>query len=136
MVCHCRIARPVTDLSRAEVMYRDGLGLVRLGQFHDHEGFDGVMLGNPGGVYHFEFTHCRSRPLEPTPTPEDLLVFYVPDREGWLARCEAMEAAGFKEVTPLNPYWKRSGRTFEDADAYRVVINCANWTNVPERAER
>jgi catechol 2,3-dioxygenase-like lactoylglutathione lyase family enzyme len=129
MVCHFRIARPVTDMSRTEAMYREGLGLLRLGQFQDHEGFDGVMLGDPGGAYHFEFTHCRARPIKPTPTPEDLLVFYLPEREEWERRCEAMEAAGFKEVASSNPYWGKRGRTFEDPDAYRVVIQCALWTN-------
>ncbi len=104
MVSHFRIVRPVADLLRTEAMYRDGLGLLRLGQFHDHEGFDGVMLGEPGGAYHFEFTHCHSRPIKPTPTSEDLLVFYVPEREDWILRCEAMETAGFKVVASLNPY--------------------------------
>jgi hypothetical protein len=27
------------------------------GRFEDHAGFDGVMLGEPGAPYHFEFTH-------------------------------------------------------------------------------
>jgi hypothetical protein len=135
MAYHVRIARPVTNLSRAEAMYRNGLGLVRLGQFHDHEGFDGVMLGEPDGAYHLEFTHRRSRPLEPTPTSEDLLVYYVSDRQAWLHRCEAMVPAGFKEVAPLNPYWAKSGRTFADPDAYLVVVNCASWTNIPEQGE-
>jgi hypothetical protein len=122
----------VTDLSRIEAMYRDGLGLVRLGQFHDHDGFDGVMLGVPGGACHFEFTHCRSRPIKPTPSSEDLLVFYVPEQEEWESRCEAMEAAGFKEVPPSNPYWEIRGRTFEDPDQYRVVIQRAIWTSALE----
>lgn len=133
MTCHLRIARPVTDLSRTEAMYRDGLGLLRLGQFHDHEGFDGVMLGEPGAAYHFEFTHRRSHPLRPTPTSEDLLVLYVHEREAWLRRCQAMAEAGFKEVAPLNPYWKQNGRTFEDADTYRLVVHCSIWANVPEQ---
>ncbi len=133
MAYHFRIARPATDLFRTEAMYRDGLGLRRLGQFRDHEGFDGVMLGEPGGAYHFEFTHRRFQPIKPTPTPEDLFVFYVPEREDWVRRCVAMETAGFKEVTSLNPYWGNRGRTFEDADAYRVVIQHAIWTDAPDR---
>ncbi len=132
MISHFRIARPVTNLTRTEAMYRDGLGLVRLGHFDDHEGFDGVMLGEAGGTFHFEFTCCRSHPVKPTPTPEDLLVFYVPDREDWGRRCESMTAAGFKRVTSLNPYWDRDGCVFEDPDGYRVVVQCASWSNSPE----
>lgn len=127
MHCNIRIARPVTNLSRTQAMYLSGLGLVCLGKFHDHEGFDGIMLGEPGAYYHFEFTSNRSHPIQPSPTPEDLLVFYVPDREKWIQRCKAMAGAGFRQVTSLNPYWERAGRTFEDLDGYRVVIQCEAW---------
>jgi len=37
--------------------------------------------------------------------------------------------AGFSEVEPYNPYWKHFGRTFEDRDGYRVVIQRAAWQN-------
>ena len=50
---HLRIARPARDLDRTIAMYRDGLGLELLGSFHDHEGFDGAMLGRRGLQYHF-----------------------------------------------------------------------------------
>lgn len=132
MLTHFRVARPVTDLARTETMYRQGLGFQRLGHFRDHAGFDGVMLGEPGGAYHFEFTYCRTHPVAPTPTPEDLLVFYVPDRADWERRCEAMVAAGFQPVASLNPYWDHDGRTFEDADGYRVVVQCAAWRSAAE----
>lgn len=132
MICHLRVARPVTNLPRTEAMYRKGLGLERLGHFNDHDGFDGVMLGKPGGAYHLEFTYCRSHPVKPTPTPEDLLVFYVSDREDWVHCCESMRVAGFKAVASLNRYWDRDGCTFEDPDGYRVVIQCATWVSLPE----
>jgi hypothetical protein len=105
--------------------------LAVLGQFIDHEGFDGVMLGAPGGTYHFEFTACRGHPVLPSPTPEDLLVLYVPDRGEWERRCAAMLAAEFTEVPSLNPYWDRDGRTFADADGYRVVLQRAHWVSSP-----
>lgn len=113
-------------------MYQRGLELVCIGRFEDHEGFDGVMLGEPGGQFHFELTYCRPHPVRPTPTPEDLLVFYVPDPAAWQQRCQAMDSAGFKRVRAWNPYWDRKGLTFEDPDGYRVVIQCAPWDNAPE----
>lgn len=122
-----RIARPVGDLDRSVRMYRDGVGLQVLGRFADHAGFDGVMLGVPGLPWHFEFTVCRTHPVRPTPTPEDLAVFYLPDAGAWQARCAAMAEAGFHEVAAFNPYWQQRGRTFEDADGYRVVLQQAEW---------
>jgi hypothetical protein len=127
MTIQLRVARPVSDLGRADQMYRAGLGLERLGEFTDHDGFDGVMLGASGAVYHFEFTYCRAHPVTPTPTVEDLLVFYLPDPAEWARRCHAMEVAGFTRVESLNPYWDREGRTFEDPDGYRTVVQCATW---------
>ncbi|HEX6993589.1 MAG TPA: VOC family protein [Gammaproteobacteria bacterium] len=83
-----------------------------------------------------QFTHCRTHPIAPKPTPEDLLVFYVPSPEDWKARCQAMIEAGFLEVEPVNPYWKRYGRTFEDPDGYRVVIQRAAWHGSGRKGDR
>jgi hypothetical protein len=110
-------------------MYKSGLGLSELGGFKNHEGFDGVMLGNPGADFHLEFTFCHRHPVRPAPTVEDILVFYIPDTEAWVQRCAAMLSAGFLEVQSFNPYWSTLGRTFQDADEYRVVIQRAAWSN-------
>ena len=128
---HLRVARPVSDLARSQAMYCAGLDLQVIGGFQDHEGFDGVMLGREGMDYHFEFTHCNAHPVPPTPTAEDLAVFYVPDKVQWQAACASMIAAGFGEVAPLNPYWAIRGRTFEDPDGYRVVLQNDGWSNEP-----
>jgi hypothetical protein len=111
-------------------MYSRGLGLHVVGNFQDHEGFDGVMLGLAGAGYHFEFTYCRTHPITPTPTPEDLAVFYIAEIREWENTCANMLAAGFKQVASLNPYWDVHGRTFEDYDGYRVVLQNADWSNI------
>jgi len=123
-----RIARPVTDLARTVAMYTRGLGLQPLGRFENHAGFDGVMLGHPDAEVHFEFTVCHHHPVTPRSTPEDLVVFYLPERARWEAACADLTAAGFVEVTPFNPYWAAHGRTYTDADGYRIVLQCATWT--------
>ena len=30
----------------------------------------------------------------------------------------------------FNPYWETRGRTYEDPDGYRVVLQQAEWSNV------
>jgi catechol 2,3-dioxygenase-like lactoylglutathione lyase family enzyme len=125
-----RIARPVSDLDRARDMYCRGLGFQVLGSFQDHAGFDGVMLGAAGCDTHFEFTRCRLHPVAPAPTPEDLTVFYLPDEAAWRATCERLVAAGFAPVVSFNPYWDTRGRTFEDPDGYRIVLQQSQW-NAP-----
>lgn len=43
------------------------------------------------------------------------------------AACARMLDAGFREVESFNPYWQRHGRTFEDPDGYRTVLQNAGW---------
>lgn len=122
-----RFARPVTNLEKSSSMYERGLGLRRVGSFADHDGFDGVMLQGASSHFHLEFTRCTTHPVAPSPTPEDMLVFYIPDANAAAARCAALLEAGFEEVQPINPYWAQNGRTFRDADGYLVVIQNAAW---------
>jgi catechol 2,3-dioxygenase-like lactoylglutathione lyase family enzyme len=127
---HLRIARPVSDLARSKAMYCQGLGLRVVGSFENHDGFDGVMLGLANESYHFEFTFCRAHPVVPTPTPEDLAVFYIAQASDWQISCAKMLVAGFRRVSSFNPYWELDGRTYEDEDGYRVVLKRGEWSNV------
>lgn len=125
-----RIARPTDDIAALLPFYRDGLGLQLLGQFTDHAGFDGVMLGMPQGPYHFEFTHQHGHRVGRAPTQDHLIVFYLPERATWEAAVERMRGAGFEPVPSYNPYWDVQGATFEDADGYRVVLQHAAWRDM------
>jgi catechol 2,3-dioxygenase-like lactoylglutathione lyase family enzyme len=129
MAHHLRIARPVSDLAKSKAMYCAGLQLSVIGSFENHEGFDGVMLGQAGSNYHFEFTSCKHHPVQPCPTQEDLAVFYIESQPQWREACLSMLAAGFRQVISFNPYWENRGRTFEDHDGYRVVLQNSGWKN-------
>ena len=122
-----RIAHPTDDLDAVVRFYVVGLGLTFLGSFEDHEGFDGVMVGVPGAPFHLEFTRKRGHPAGPAPAEDDLLVFYVPDRDLWQVSVDGMQAAGYRAVPPSNPYWNRRGLTFQDPDGYRVVLENCEW---------
>lgn len=127
MAPHLRVARPSDDLDALIRFYQDGLGLDLLYRFQDHEGFDGVMFGTPGAPYHLEFTRAHGHAAGRAPSQDNLLVFYVPDAVAWTAAIDRMVDAGFEPVASFNPYWDRSGRTFEDPDGYRIVIQQDDW---------
>ena len=122
-----RVARPTDRLDRVVRFYTDGLGLQILYRFENHEGFDGVMVGIPGEPYHFEFTQHRGHLVGRAPTQDNLIVFYLPDRPEWQRAVDRMKATGYEPVKSYNPYWDRSGVTFEDPDGYRVILQNASW---------
>ena len=122
-----RVARPTDNLEALLPFYQQGLGLTVLFRFQDHNGFDGIMLGQPDAPYHLEFTRAHGYPAGRAPTQDNLLVFYLPDRTEWQAAVERMRSAGFDPVPSFNPYWDRNGLTFEDPDGYRVVLQNAAW---------
>lgn len=122
-----RVARPTDQLCEVVKFYRDGLGFFVLGSFEDHDGFDGVMLGCPSERYHLELTHKRGHSVGRAPTRDNLLVFYLPEKEDWERAVERMRAHGYEPVPSFNPYWDRLGKTFEDPDGYRVVLQNADW---------
>jgi catechol 2,3-dioxygenase-like lactoylglutathione lyase family enzyme len=124
------VARPTDDLLRVARFYRDGLGFEVLYEFHDHDGFDGLMLGHKGAGYHLEFTQKHGHTAGRAPTEENLLVFYIPAKAEWQRALQRLESLGYKPVKAFNPYWDKNGKTFEDPDGYRVVLQNASW---PER---
>ena len=124
-----RVARPTDHLEEVVRFYTDGLGFSRLDSFEDHDGFDGVMVGNPGAPYHLEFTRKHGHAAGRAPTQDNLLVFYLPDRDVWQRAVDRMIAAGYHPVPSFNPYWDGAGRTFEDADGYRVVLQNDSWSS-------
>lgn len=109
-------------------MYTCGLGFSVLAEFADHAGFDGYILGFPGAPYHIEFTEEYGQIAGGAPSKDSLLVFYIGDRREWEQRCARMIAARFHAVASHNPYWDVAGRTFEDIDGYRVVLQNTQWS--------
>lgn len=124
---HLRVARPTDNLPDILRFYRDGLGLEVLSHFEEHDGFDGVMLGRGDWPYHFEFTHKRGHHAGRASTSDNLLVFYLTDEKAWRQAVGRMEQHGFSPIRSFNPYWDKSGKTFEDPDGYRIVLQHGSW---------
>jgi len=123
-----RVVRPTDNLAAIVEMYVAGLGFSVIAQFVDHEGFDGAILGHPQQPYHFAFTSQHGHCAGSAPTKDHLLVFFMPAQSEWEESCKRMLKAGFRAVRSSNPYWDRKGRTFEDVDGYRVVLQNDAWS--------
>ncbi|MFF5970564.1 VOC family protein [Streptomyces sp. NPDC012769] len=127
---HIRVARPSRDLAAAERFYVDGLGLAVLWRTTDpapgkHEL---LMVGPAGGGWHFELTRdpAAERPIEPSPTVDDLFVVYL-GRPVDEALVDRLLAAGGTRVPAHNPYWDTYGVTVADPDGYRLVLCSRSW---------
>ncbi|WP_264804403.1 VOC family protein [Cytobacillus sp. NCCP-133] len=117
-----RIARPTNQLDKLIDFYEKGLGLKRVGEFWQHESYDGIMLGMPDRQYHLEFTQSEEKMELPDPTKEHLLVFYVANRYERDEIANRLFAMGYGPTEPENPYWGRGGVTIEDPDGWRIVL--------------
>lgn len=123
-----RIARPTDNLAQITEMYVNGLGFTLLGSFEGHNGFDGSIIGHEKHHYHLEFTHHQSTKVGKAPTKDNLLVFYFSESSIWTECCQKIVAAGFEQVESYNSYWDVLGKTFEDIDGYRVVLQNREWS--------
>jgi len=117
-----RFARPTDQLAAVERFYCEGLGLLKLGEFRAHAGYDGIFIGMPGFPYHLEFTQHEAGSPCPAPTRDNLLVLYIPDQGAIDRTVTRLEAMGHPPVEPENPYWIGRGVTIEDPDGWRVVL--------------
>ncbi|MCF1462123.1 VOC family protein [Agrobacterium vitis] len=122
-----RVARPTDSIEGLRPFYQSGLGFEEIASFRDHNGFNGVMFGHKRWPYHLEFTHHIGHSVGRAPTQDNLLVFYLPEEEAWQSAVNRMRDAGFRPVTSYNPYWDNLGRTYEDPDGYRVVLQNSAW---------
>jgi catechol 2,3-dioxygenase-like lactoylglutathione lyase family enzyme len=113
---HTHILQPIIDF------YTKIIGLKVLGDFQNHEGYDGVFIGeiNENSTWHLEFTVSWQQPLH-RPDVDDLLVFY-PDKIEFENILKRIKEANYPTVQPHNPYWRRNGITLLDPDGYGVVI--------------
>ena len=81
-----------------------------------------------GGWAHHIISNLRERTaISPGVRRRRILLVFLPAIEEWQAAVDRMEAAGLSAVSAFNAYWDQHGRSFEDPDRYRVVIQNAAW---------
>lgn len=114
-----RVARHSSHLAPLIEFYQGLLGLENLGAFKDHDGYEGVFLGNQH--WHLEFTTSAETPVHQA-DEDDLLVFYCSSTATYEKLVEQLIKAGTPQVTAKNPYWTKQGKTFLDPDGFRVVL--------------
>lgn len=104
---HLRVARPTDNLEALLRFYEQWLGFTALYRLEDHDGFDNVMLSQPGVPYHFELMTKHGYAVEHAPTLDNLLAFHLPAADRWTTAAQRLQATGFDRVPAFNPCWDR-----------------------------
>jgi catechol 2,3-dioxygenase-like lactoylglutathione lyase family enzyme len=113
-----RFARHTDRLQEVVAFYRDLIGLRQTGEFHGHDGYDGVLLEIPGTQSELEFTTGGDH-LAPDPHPESVLVLYFDTRAEVQTIVERIHQP---EVLPANPFWQMNASAFSDPDGCQVLF--------------
>lgn len=119
-----RVARHTANLEPIVSFYCDILGLEVLGQFEDHNGYDGIFLGLKDLSWHLEFTQLAKAP-EHHPDEDDLLVFYLNSMEEVEHLKQKFAAKDVAPIPAKNPYWNANGTLYPDPDGFGVMITIA-----------
>lgn len=117
-----RFARHTNNLKQIKSFYIDILGLELLGSFENHNGYDGVFIGNPDENWHLEFTKSDEI-VTFNFGEEDILVFYPNTKLEFELIHDNLVANKIPFIQAKNPYWNEHGKMFFDPDGYRVVIS-------------
>lgn len=117
-----RFARHTKNLGNLKTFYTQILGFEILGEFKDHDGYNGIFLGKKDQNWHLEFTENNECPTSKF-DEDDLLVFYPTEISAYEKILYQLEKFNIPLLNPKNPYWKANGICFEDSDHYKIIVS-------------
>lgn len=117
-----RIARHTNNLNSITDFYTQVLGLTVLGNFENHDNYDGVFIGKEGLSWHLEFTTSTEKAQHKF-DEDDLLVFYSNSQQEYDCIITHIEHNNIPKIKTKNPYWNKNGVMIKDPDGYNVVIS-------------
>ena len=117
-----RYARHTKNLIPIEHFYGTVLGLSKIGNFEDHEGYNGVFFGKENENWHLEFTISKEIPKHYT-NEDDGIVFYPASDIDYKKIIKGIQKYKIQKVEAKNPYWRENGITILDPDGFRVIIS-------------
>ena len=118
---HFRYARHTNSLAPLIKFYTEVIGLAELGEFKDHNGYDGIFLGQKSADWHLEFTVSKEADNHHF-DEDDMIVFYFNTDAEIKSVLQNAERNGTHPVAAKNPYWQVNGHTINDPDGCKVVL--------------
>ncbi|WP_035643758.1 MULTISPECIES: VOC family protein [unclassified Flavobacterium] len=117
-----RVARHTDDLKRIEDFYVNVLGFEQLGEFQNHNNYNGIFIGKSGLDWHFEFTQSNNK-AKHTFDEDDVIVLYPKSILDYNNLINKLEHHNISTIAATNPFWNENGKMIQDPDGYRIVIS-------------
>ncbi|WP_343694130.1 VOC family protein [Flavobacterium sp.] len=117
-----RVARHTNDLKKIEDFYVDILGFELLGNFQNHNNYDGIFIGKSGLDWHFEFTKSNVE-AKHSFDEDDVIVLYPKTISDYDTLINKLIHNKIETITAANPFWNENGKMIQDPDGYRIVIS-------------
>ncbi|QHC85536.1 prolyl endopeptidase [Empedobacter brevis] len=117
-----RSARHTNRIKEIETFYTKILNLDILGDFKNHNGYDGLFIGKANTDWHLEFT-TSSDEVNHQFDEDDCLVFYPETQNEYEAVIKNLEFYRIEPIQAKNPYWNINGISFLDPDGFVVIVS-------------
>jgi hypothetical protein len=117
-----RYARHTTEISRLIPFYVGILELEILGEFKDHQEYNGVFFGKPHFNWHLEFTESTEAANHHF-DEDDLLVFYPENEQEYKQILLNIQLNQLEIRKAKNPYWNENGILIQDPDGFGIIIS-------------
>ena len=117
-----RFARHTNNLEPLKYFYCSLIGFEIVGNFENHNGYDGVFIGKNNENWHLEFTKSKEL-VDFNFNEDDILVFYPYSKLEYELILDKIAQQKINFIEPKNPYWKKNGKMILDPDGYRIIIS-------------
>jgi len=120
-----RLARHTNQLQKIKSFYIDVLGFELIGEFNDHDNYNGIFLSKDNSEWHLEFTESSIQANHKF-DEDDLMVFYADSIKELNLIKRTLTNKGVNKIKAQNPYWNMNGFMLKDPDGYRIVFSVRN----------
>jgi catechol 2,3-dioxygenase-like lactoylglutathione lyase family enzyme len=117
-----RFARHTNNLEKTEDFYVNILGFERMGDFQNHNNYNGVFIGKPDLDWHFEFTTSNDKTNHHF-DEDDVVVLYPATILEYNNLLDSISKSNISIIAAKNPYWNENGKMILDPDGFRIVIS-------------
>lgn len=117
-----RVARHTNNLEKIEAFYIDVLRFELLGNFQNHNNYNGIFIGKSNLDWHFEFTESDIK-ANHIFDEDDVIVLYPKTILEYNELINNVLHHNISIITAQNPFWNENGKMFQDPDGYRIVIS-------------